>query len=321
MTITKFILLFIVTSISGIGAATEEYQTHRPLIASTLVGLALGDIKSGVMAGASMELVALGWMTIGASVPPDPALAGTIAAILTIIGKQNIGISISIAIPVAVAGQILQIVQKSTIDVIIMHWADKFAEKGNTAGITAMHFLTGIPSALRVAVPSLMVAYFANVSYVQIMLNKIPKPITSGLQVASGFLVVVGYAMIMQLLNIKELLPFFFIGFLATTFSNITLVGLAVLGGSLAAIYYFYFIKDDNRNTGRSRRVKTADLNSDAVNVENELNEKNESIKLNRKDLMKVFWRMQFYQLSWNYERMQNLCYCYSLIPVFKKII
>lgn len=320
MTITKFILLFIVTSISGIGAATEEYQTHRPLIASTLVGLALGDIKSGVMAGASMELVALGWMTIGASVPPDPALAGTIAAILTIIGKQNIGISISIAIPVAVAGQILQIVQKSTIDVIIMHWADKFAERGNTAGITAMHFLTGIPSALRVAVPSLMVAYFANVSYVQIMLNKIPKPITSGLQVASGFLVVVGYAMIMQLLNIKELLPFFFIGFLATTFSNITLVGLAVLGGSLAAIYYFYFIKDDNRNTGRSRRAKTADLNSDSVNAENELNEKNELVKLNRKDLLKVFWRMQFYQLSWNYERMQNLCYCYSLIPVLKKL-
>ncbi|WP_257875823.1 PTS sugar transporter subunit IIC [Thermoanaerobacterium thermosaccharolyticum] len=320
MTITKFILLFIVTSISGIGAATEEYQTHRPLIASTLVGFVLGDIKTGIIVGASMELIALGWMTIGASVPPDPAMAGAIAAILAIIGKQNTGVAISIAVPVAVAGQVLQIAQKSTIDVAIMHWADKFAERGCTKGITAMHFLTAIPSALRVAVPSLMVAYFANASYVKVILDEMPKSITIGLQIASGFLVVVGYAMIMELLNVNELLPFFFIGFLIMTFTKMTLVGLAILGASFAAIFYVYFIRDNSKSSIRGRKIRATDEKNPDIDMENETAEVNESVKLERKDLLKVFWRMQFYQISWNYERMQNLCYCYSIIPILKKL-
>ncbi|WP_434577575.1 mannose/fructose/sorbose PTS transporter subunit IID [Thermoanaerobacterium thermosaccharolyticum] len=320
MTITKFILLFIVTSISGIGAAAEEYQTHRPLIASTLVGFVLGDIKTGIIVGASMELIALGWMTIGASVPPDPAMAGAIAAILAIIGKQNTGVAISIAVPVAVAGQVLQIAQKSTIDVAIMHWADKFAERGCAKGITAMHFLTAIPSALRVAVPSLMVAYFANASYVKVILDEMPKSITIGLQIASGFLVVVGYAMIMQLLNVNELLPFFFIGFLIMTFTKMTLVGLAILGASFAAIFYVYFIRDNSKSSIRGRKIRATDEKNPDIDMENETAEVNESVKLERKDLLKVFWRMQFYQISWNYERMQNLCYCYSIIPILKKL-
>ncbi|HHV74592.1 MAG TPA: hypothetical protein GXX41_08135 [Thermoanaerobacterium sp.] len=322
MTITKFILLFIVTSISGIGAAAEEFQTHRPLIASTLVGLVLGDLKTGIIVGASMELIALGWMTIGASVPPDPAIAGTIAAVMAIIGKQNIGVAISIAVPVAVAGQVLQIAQKSTIDVFIMHLADKYAEKGSTKGVTAMHFLTAIPSALRVSIPSLMVAYFANASNVRVLLDNLPKSITIGLQVSSGFLVVVGYAMIMELLNANELLPFFFVGFLTMTFTKMTLVGLAIMGASFAAIFYFYFIKDENKNAHRNKRSKI--INDIADDIDNEKNNeaiiKDESLKIGHKDLLKIFWRMQFYQISWNYERMQNLCYCYSIIPVLKKL-
>ncbi|MDI3311515.1 MAG: mannose/fructose/sorbose PTS transporter subunit IID [Thermoanaerobacterium sp.] len=322
MTITKFILLFIVTSISGIGAAAEEFQTHRPLIASTLVGLALGDLKTGIIVGASMELIALGWMTIGASVPPDPAIAGAIAAIMAIVGKQNVGVAISIAVPVAVAGQVLQIVQKSTIDVFIMHGADKYAERGSTKGITAMHFLTAIPSALRVSIPSLMVAYFANTSHVKAVLDNLPKSITIGLQVASGFLVVVGYAMIMELLNANELLPFFFIGFLIMTFTKMTLVGLAIMGASFAAIFYIYFLKDDNKNTHRSKRTNTINYSDDKsmFKTNDETIIKDKSLKLEHKDLLKIFWRMQFYQISWNYERMQNLCYCYSMIPVLKKL-
>lgn len=101
-------------------------------------------------------------------------------------------------------------------------------------GITTAHLLTAIPAALRVAVISLVIAHFADASMVQNFLNSIPKPITIGLQVSSGFLVIVGYAMIMQLLNVRVLLPFFLIEFLIMTFTNMTLVGLTLLGGSFA---------------------------------------------------------------------------------------
>ncbi len=41
---------------------------------------------------------------------------------------------------------------------------------------------------------------------------------------------------------------------------------------------------------------------------------------LTKADRMKVCWRSTFLQGSWNYERMQNGGWCYSLVPAIKKL-
>ena len=43
-------------------------------------------------------------------------------------------------------------------------------------------------------------------------------------------------------------------------------------------------------------------------------------IELSASDRKKVWWRHQFLQGSWNYERMQNGGWCYSMIPAIKKL-
>lgn len=45
-----------------------------------------------------------------------------------------------------------------------------------------------------------------------------------------------------------------------------------------------------------------------------------EKIQLSQSDRRKVWWRSTFLQGSWNYERMQNLGWAYSLIPAIKKL-
>ena len=45
-----------------------------------------------------------------------------------------------------------------------------------------------------------------------------------------------------------------------------------------------------------------------------------EQIKLSKSDRQKVWWRSQFLQGSWNYERMQNMGWAYALIPALKKL-
>ena len=45
-----------------------------------------------------------------------------------------------------------------------------------------------------------------------------------------------------------------------------------------------------------------------------------EKLQLSKSDRKKVWWRSQFLQGSWNYERMQNLGWTYSLIPAIKKL-
>ena len=61
--------------------------------------------------------------------------------------------------------------------------------------------------------------------------------ITGGLQIAGGFIVVVGYAMVINMMRAGALMPFFFLGFVIASFTNYNLVGLGILGTCLAMLY------------------------------------------------------------------------------------
>ncbi|WP_346353014.1 PTS mannose/fructose/sorbose transporter subunit IIC [Azotosporobacter soli] len=232
----QMVLLIIVAAITGLESVVDEGQGHRPLIACTLVGLVLGDVTTGVILGGTLELMALGWMNVGASMAPDSALASVIAAILVIVGKQSIGAGIAVAIPIAAAGQVLTIFVRSA-TTFFQHLADKYAEAGSCRGIEMCHLLAWTLQALRVAIPTALVAAIAGTDTVNMMLASIPEVITRGLQIAGGFIVVVGYAMVINMMEAKYLMPFFFLGFVVAAFTNLNLVAFGVVGTVLAILY------------------------------------------------------------------------------------
>lgn len=236
MNFVQLILLALVAAITGMGSVLDERQTHRPLVACTLVGLVLGDVKTGVLLGGALEMIALGWMNVGAAMAPDAALASVISAILVIVGKQPIGQGIAIAVPIAAAGQVLTIFVR-TITVFFQHKADKYAEEANFRGIEMCHFAGLALQALRVAIPAVLVRLIAGTSVVEGMLNSIPEVVTRGLQIAGGFIVVVGYAMVINMMEAKALMPFFFLGFVVAAFTGFNLVGLGILGLCIAILY------------------------------------------------------------------------------------
>lgn len=232
----QIIAVFIVSAVAGMGSVLDEFQTHRPLIACTLTGLILGDITTGIIIGGTLEMIALGWMNIGAAMAPDAALASVISTILVIAGNQSIGAGIAIAMPLAAAGQVLTILCR-TLTVAFQHKADSYAEAGNLRGIDLCHMSALLIQALRVAVPATLVAMYIGTGAVQAMLDAIPPVITGGLQVAGGFIVVVGYAMVINMMGAKYLMPFFFLGFVVAAFTTFNLVALGVIGLVAASVY------------------------------------------------------------------------------------
>ena len=62
MTTMEIILVTLVAAICGMGSVLDERQTHRPLVACTLIGLVLGNLETGIIVGGTLELVALGWI-------------------------------------------------------------------------------------------------------------------------------------------------------------------------------------------------------------------------------------------------------------------
>lgn len=232
----QLVLIFIVSCICGMGSVLDEFQTHRPLIACTLVGLILGDAKTGIIIGGTLEMLALGWMNIGAAQSPDSALASVISTILVIAGHQSIGAGIAVAMPLAAAGQVLTVFAR-TITVFFQHKADQYAERGSFTGIDVCHILALFVQALRVSIPSVLVAMFIGTNAVQSLLAAIPPVVTGGLQVAGGFIVVVGYAMVVNMMEAKYLMPFFFLGFVLAAFTGFNLVAYGVIGVVLAIVY------------------------------------------------------------------------------------
>jgi len=232
----QIVLVFIVACIAGMGSILDEFQTHRPLIACTLIGLVLGDLKTGILIGGTLEMIALGWMNIGAAVAPDAALASIISTILVIVGKQDIGAGIALAIPLAAAGQVLTILVR-TITVGFQHGADSTAKKGNLRAMDWLHVTALLLQAMRIAIPALIVALTVGTSAVKHMLDAIPDVITGGLNVAGGMIVVVGYAMVINMMRAGYLMPFFFLGFVFAAFTNFNLVALGVIGLVLAILY------------------------------------------------------------------------------------
>lgn len=231
------ILIFIWSAVTGMGSVLDEWQTHRPLVACAVTGLILGDPVTGIILGGTLELIAIGWMNIGAAQSPDSALASVISTILVVVGHQDIQMGIAIALPVAAAGQVLTVIAR-TITVFFQHASDAQVERANYGAIVALHLTALVVQALRVAVPSTIVAAFVSPDMVSTMLASIPDVITGGLTVAGGFIVVVGYAMLLNMMNVKYLMPFFFLGFLLGAYlTDISLLAWGGIGVVLAIIY------------------------------------------------------------------------------------
>ena len=260
MNAMQIVLVTLVAAIAGMGSVLDERQTHRPLIACTLIGLVLGDLKTGIILGGTLEMLALGWMNVGAAMAPDAALASVISAILVIVGKQSIGEGIAIAIPIAAAGQVLTIFVR-TITVFFQHKADKFAEDANFRGIEMCHIAGLLLQGIRVAVPACVVAMVAGTSAVTNALNAIPDVITRGLQISGGFIVVVGYAMVINMMEAKALMPFFFLGFVVASFTGFNLIGLGIMGACSA----IFFIQLNPKYHKSMNQVAVANVSEDEL--------------------------------------------------------
>ncbi|URJ31160.1 PTS mannose/fructose/sorbose transporter subunit IIC [Blochmannia endosymbiont of Camponotus sp.] len=232
----QIVLLFIISCIIGMGSILDEFQCHRPLIACTLIGLVLGDLKTGIIIGGTLEMIALGWMNIGAAVAPDTALASIISTILVIIGQQPIGAGIALAIPLAAAGQVLTIIVR-TVTVAFQHAADTAAERCNITILNWIHITALMLQAMRIAIPATIVGISVGTETVHRMLHAIPEVITNGLNIAGGMIVVVGYAMVINMMRTGYLMPIFFLGFVITAFTEFNLVALGVVGVVLAILY------------------------------------------------------------------------------------
>ena len=238
MSIISMILVVIVAFLAGIEGVVDEFQFHQPLVACTLIGLVTGNLEAGIVLGGSLQMIALGWANIGAAVAPDAALASVASAIILVLGGQGVkGVStaIAVAIPLAVAGLFLTMVCR-TLAIPIVHFMDAAAEKGNFRGIETWQIIAILMQGVRIAIPAVALCYIP-AEAVQAALEAMPAWLADGMSIGGGMVAAVGYAMVINMMATKETWPFFALGFVVACISEITLIGLGVIGVVIALVY------------------------------------------------------------------------------------
>src|SRR5699024_7258364 len=222
------IAICVIALFAGFESVLDSFQLHQPIIVCTLIGLATGNLTEGLLLGGQLQLIALGWMNIGAAQAPDAALAGVIAGILVLTKGASVSEGIAIAVPLAIAGQVLTIFVR-TMTVGLAHYADAQAEKGSIRGVESANMMALGLQGLRVMIPAIATLALP-ASAVLVALAVRPVMITDGLAGVVGLFVPVGHVLVIKMRSTNATRPSSFIRFVLAVVTELNLVVMAITG-------------------------------------------------------------------------------------------
>lgn len=208
---------------------------ERPLITCTIVGALLGDLQTGLTLGASIELMSLGIVNIGAAAPPDMNMAAIICAAFAILTDASAETALALAIPIAVLGQMLGVLMRTILS-NLTHVADHAIAEGKFRKAWSMHIVWGtLLYSLMYFIPIFLSVYFGT-DLVQKIVAFIPAWLTDGLNLGSKFLTAYGIALLLSTMLNRDLTVYFLLGFFFVGYLGLDVTAVAIFAAILAVI-------------------------------------------------------------------------------------
>ncbi len=218
-------------------------MVNRPIIISPLVGFVLGDVKAGLIMGASLELIFMGAIQVGAAVPPELLIGSALGTAFAIMSNQGPEAALTLGLPIALLAQSIKVVvfilRSSLMDLGI-----KLAKNANIKGMFWLNmFGLFIQMAMYFGVAFVSILFGA--AKVEIFLNNIPETLMHGLDVAGKLLPAVGFALLLQPMMEKSNMLYFVLGFIMISYLQLPILAVTLFGVILA----FILIVEGGKNT------------------------------------------------------------------------
>lgn len=243
-------LILIVTMIAAVDQFNFLESIYRPIVIGPIVGAIMGDLQTGLMIGASYELMMIGAMPVGGAQPPNAVIGGIMATVFGISLKLDVSAALPLAIPFALLGQ-YAVTALFTVVSPLMQKADKYAEEGNPQGIVRLNYFTmGLLAVLFAVI--VLAGLLAGSAIGEQLTSSIPAWVFAGLSAAGKMMPALGFGMLLRVMFSKELSMFLFIGFVFVAYMNLPLLAVALLGVAIA-------VYDFQMNTRNVPQVKEAD--------------------------------------------------------------
>lgn len=201
-----------------------------------LVGVILGDPLKGAMVGGQINLLFLGLVSAGGSMPADQKIAGILGTALAITGGLTTEQAIAIAVPIGLIGTVTW-TTRLTVNSIFVRLFDKLVDehKYNLLWIPQLllpallgYVIAGLPCAL---------AVYYGANYIQNFIETMSGTVLTVLNIIAGLMPTVGIAITLSFLFKGEAKPFLFLGFIIAAKAGVDLLTLGLIGLIIAIVY------------------------------------------------------------------------------------
>ncbi len=229
--------LILYTVIAVVDQISIQCGLYTPLFAAVITGALLGDLPTGLIVGATLQLMTLGVATYGGATVPDYLSGAIMGTAYAIISGQGAEYGIGLAIPIGLLLTQMDILGRMT-NSFFQHYADRCAEKADYKGVERANLLGLLPWVLSRVIPVALGLLFGE-AVVTGVNAIIPAWFMTGLKTAGAILPAMGMAILMRYLPIKKYYPYFIIGFVLIAFggATFTVMAAALIGLALAALH------------------------------------------------------------------------------------
>lgn len=209
---------------------------ERPLISCTLVGLFLGDVTTGLAVGAQMEMVSLGFMSIGAS-GFDMNMGSIAGCALVIMTGANIETALAIATPMTLLITLIE-TGASVVRISMTHMIDGYVENGEFNKAKMINIFWGpMLYAVCTFVPVFMTVYLGE-DVINAIVRAVPEFVLNGITLGANLVAFFGFAMLLSVMINKKNAIYFFLGFAIAAYSGLSLTSIAIISVVLAVLFY-----------------------------------------------------------------------------------
>lgn len=217
---------------------TGRGQVARPIVIGPLTGFVLGDLTTGIQVGAAMELAYIGVVEVGASVPQDMVSAGVLGTVFAIATGKGISAALTFGLPLSMLVLLVQNLAYVFVAPLYVAKCDQYAKAGDPHKLSMMSFWGGTIVNFVPSVILIMLAYYFGSGFSTTVVNAIPSFVQNGLVVASGLLPAFGFAMLIQQIVRKEIIPYFVLGFALAAYLKVPIIGVAIFGAVIVMLLY-----------------------------------------------------------------------------------
>ena len=224
-------------------------------------GLIMGDITTGMVVGGSMCLMSLGLFGAGGSSVPEyqvGCIVGTAFAIaLGKSGQEAVTTALTVGVPVAALGTQLDVLGKTTGSIFVHKMMD-CSDKKDWKGMGVWMWASQIPF-IGVWVLPIILLTTVGANYVEIVINAIPAWLNAGLNVASGMLPALGFAILLRQMPLKKYGYFLLAGFVMAAYLGMGMLAIAMVG-VVICMFIFQMKEESHRQAASGAAVQGGDF-------------------------------------------------------------